>query len=630
MWQERTTIPILFRRQVERYGERAALLHKRDGAYQPLSWNEYGRRVRDFALGLIALGLEPRQQVALLSENCPEWVIADLAILSAGAVNVPIYMTLTPKQIEYLLSDSESRIVIVSNAPQLDKVLKAKPNLPLLRHIICIECPEPRPDPGDASRRSGDEAEPRPDASRRSGDEAEPRPIVPYDEVMALGAAWARDKGTAALDGRVAALDPDDLASIIYTSGTTGDPKGVMLSHYNFLSNAVASLEILPIDDRDLSLNFLPLSHVFARTCDHYVMIACGGTIAFAETVDTVADNMLEVRPTVMIAVPRFYEKTYARVMDTAARLTPNQRTVFAWALRVGEARIKALNERRRPGPWLRLKLALAHWLVYRQIQAQLGGRLRFFTSGGGPLSRELAEFFGGVGVKICEGYGLTESSPTICVNRIDSIGYGTVGPTIPGVEVKIAPDGEILCRGPLVMKGYFGKEKETAEAIVEGWLHTGDIGVLDEDGFLAITDRKKDIIVTAGGKNVAPQLIENTLKTDPFISQIVIHGDKRKFLSALIVPNFEQLEPWAREHRLSFDSRAELVGMREVHDLIEQRLTEKLRDFARYEQIRRFTLLDREFSMGSGEVTPSLKIKRKVVAERYADLIEAMYRGDA
>ena len=599
MWQQRTTIPALFRRQVERYGDRAALLHRRDGAYQPISWDDYNRRVRDFALGLIALGLEPRQQVALLSENRPEWVVADLAILSAGAVNVPIYMTLTPKQIEYLLSDSQSRIIIVSNAAQLDKVLKAKPNLPLLRHIICIECPEPRPDPSVRS----------------------------YDEVLAMGAAWAREHGTAALDDRVAALAPDDLASIIYTSGTTGDPKGVMLSHYNFLSNAEASLEILPIDDRDLSLNFLPLSHVFARTCDHYVMIACGGTIAFAETVDTVAENMIEVRPTLMIAVPRFYEKTYARIMDIAARLSPNQRTVFAWALRVGEARIKALNERRRPGPWLRAKLALAHWLVYRQIHAQLGGRLRFFTSGGGPLSRELAEFFGSVGVKICEGYGLTESSPTISVNRLDSIRYGTVGPPIPGVEVRIAPDGEILCRGPLVMMGYFGKPKETAETIVDGWLHTGDIGVLDEDGYLAITDRKKDIIVTAGGKNVAPQLIENALKTDPFISQVVIHGDKRKFLSALIVPNFEQLEPWAREQGLAFDSRAELVGMREVHDLIERRLTDKLRDFARYEQIRRFTLLDREFSMGSGEVTPSLKIKRKVVAERYADLIEAMYR---
>jgi len=599
MPEERTTIPALFRSRVEQHGDRVALTYKRDGAYHPITWSEYGRRVRDLALGLISLGLEPRQQVALLCENRPEWVVADVAILSCGAVNVPIYMTLTPKQVEYILSDSQSRIIIVSNPSQLDKVLKAKANLPVLEHVVCIECPEPRPDPA----------------------------VISFEEVVARGAGWAQERGAAVLDERVMALEPDDLASIIYTSGTTGEPKGVMLTHDNFVSNAQASLVALPIDQRDLALNFLPLSHSYARTCDHYVMIVAAVPIAFAETVDTVAENMLEVRPTVMNAVPRFYEKTYARIMDTAAQLTGIERTVFEWAMRLGAARIKAMKAKRPLSPWFRLKYAVAHRLVYRKIHARLGGRMRFFVSGGGPLSRELAEFFGGIGVKICEGYGLTESSPTICVNPVDRIKYGTVGPCLPGVEVEIAPDGEILCRGRLLMKGYFGHEQETADAIVDGWLRTGDIGFLDDEGYLAITDRKKDIIVTAGGKNVAPQLIENALKTDPFISQVVIHGDKRKFLSALIVPNFEQLEPWAREQGLSFDSRAELVGLSEVHALVEQRLNEKLRDFARYEQIRRFTLLDREFTMSDGEVTPSLKIKRKVVGERYRDLIEAMYR---
>jgi long-chain acyl-CoA synthetase len=589
----------MFRRKVEKYGDRVALMYKREGAYHSMSWAEYGRRVRDFALGLIALGLEPRQQVALLCENRPEWVIADLAMVCAGGVNVPIYMTLTPKQVEYIVADSQSRIVIVSNPEQLQKVLKVRDNLPLVKQIICIECPEPRPDPK----------------------------LLSFDEVLELGARWAQEKGTSALDERVEALAPDDMASIIYTSGTTGEPKGVMLTHDNFMSNAQASLQVLPISDSDVVLNFLPLSHVFARTCEHYVMLVSGASLAFAETVDTVAANMMEVRPTIMIGVPRFYEKTYARVMERAAQLPGFKRAVFDWAMRVGAARIKTLRMKRPLSPWMRLKLLIADRVVYRRVHERLGGRMRYFVSGGGPLSREIAEIFGCMGVKICEGYGLTESSPTICVNRLEGIKYGTVGPPVPGVEVKIAEDGEILTRGRLVMKGYYGREQETAEAIVDGWLRTGDIGVIDEDGYLAITDRKKDIIVTAGGKNVAPQLIENALKTDPFISQVVIHGDKRKFLSALIVPDFEQLEPWAREQGLSFSCRAELVGLEAVHALIEQRMTDKLRDFARYEQIRRFTLLDREFTMGDGEVTPSLKIKRKVVADRYRDLIEAMYR---
>jgi len=593
------TSPEVFRAQVARYGERAALRYKRGGVYDDISWTEYGRRVRELALGLIALGLEPQRQVALLSENRPEWVVADLAILSVGAVTVPIYVTLTPKQVEHILADSQARVAIVSGSEQLRKVLAVKGSLPRLAHIICCEPPQPRPDPM----------------------------VFSLAEVMAEGAEWERTRGAAALEQRAAGLRSDDLASIIYTSGTTGEPKGVMLTHDNFLSNARACLAVLPVGQSDELLNVLPLSHIFARTCDHYMMMTAGATVSFAQTAESVAENMVEVRPTIMTAVPRLYEKLHARVMEMVAQTTGAKRAIFEWALGVGAARMTARRQGRRLSPWLRLECAVAGRLVFTKLRERLGGRLRFFISGGAPLSREIAEFFGGAGIIICEGYGLTESSPVICVNPIPAVRYGTVGPPIPGVEVRIADDGEILTRGPHVMQGYFGREAETARTIAGGWLHTGDIGFLDEAGYLTITDRKKDIIVTAAGKNVAPQLIENALQTDPFISQVVVHGDRRKFLSALIVPDFERLEPWAREQGLSFASRAELVGRPEVRALIEQRSADRLRDLARHEQIRRFTLLDREFTIAAGEVTPSLKLKRRIIAERYRALIEDLYR---
>ena len=597
MQEEATTIPLLFFGRVEKYGDRAALLCKRQGAYHPISWAEYGRQVRDLALGLISLGVEPGQNVALLSLNCPEWMISDLAILAAGGVNVPVHTTLTPKQIEYILLDSQCQVIIVGQPDQLAKLLQIRDHLPQVRHIIALACAELPSDPA----------------------------LVSFPEVMARGARWVTEHGTGELDKRMAALQPDGMASIIYTSGTTGEPKGVMLSHDNFLSNVRACLQVLPIGDRDLSLNFLPLSHVFARTCDHYTMLGAGGTVAFAESSDKVPANMLEVRPSLMMAVPRFYEKLYAQVMDTISRAKPLPRSLMKWAMRLGSDRIRLHRAGARPSPAFRLRYGLANRLVYRRLQERLGGRLRFFVSGGAPLPREIAEFFGGVGILICEGYGLTESSPIISVNPVERVKFGTVGPPIPGVEVKIAEDGEVLTRGPHIMKGYYGKEQDSAETIVDGWLHTGDVGCLDEDGYLAITDRKKDLIVTAGGKNVAPQPIENAL-TGPYISQALVIGDKRKFISALLVPNFDQLEAWAQDQGLSFASRSELVKLPAVNDFIGQYLAERMADFAEYEHVRRFVLMDREFTIADGELTPTMKLKRKVINDRCRDLIDSMY----
>jgi len=591
------TIPALFAARVQQYGPRAALLAKRDGAYQPITWQEYGRQVHDLALGLISVGINPGDRVALLAANSPGWVTADLAILSVGAVNVPVHITLTPKQIEYIVNDAECRLLFVTGPELLARVTPIRQNLAQLQLVITARCPDAPTGPG----------------------------FLTVEELSARGREEVGKGGESELERRLEGLRPDGLASIIYTSGTTGTPKGVMLTHHNFLSNVEACLQVLPITDRDTALNFLPLSHVFARTCDAYVIMGAGGTMAFAESPDKVAANMLEVRPTIMNAVPRFYEKLHLMVMDMAAHTRGLKRRIFNWALRMGAARAAMQNSGRQPSGWFGFKYRLADRLAYRRLRERLGGRLRFFVSGGAPLPRKVAEFFGGVGITICEGYGLTESSPIICVNPVDAVRFGTVGPPIPGVEVKIAEDGEILTRGPHVMQGYFHREQDTAETITDGWLHTGDIGVLDEKGYLAITDRKKDLIVTAGGKNVAPQAIENAL-VGPWVSQVIVHGDKRKFLSALVVPDFARLEAWAAEQGLKWETRAELVGLPGVHELYEKHINERLRDFAEFEQIRRFALMEREFTIGDGEVTPTLKLKRKVITERYQHVLDAFY----
>jgi long-chain acyl-CoA synthetase len=422
---------------------------------------------------------------------------------------------------------------------------------------------------------------------------------------------------------------PDDLATIIYTSGTTGVPKGVMLTHDNLYSNVFASLRALPIEGSDTSLSFLPLSHIFARMADHYLMFATGTTIAYAESFESVPANLAEVRPTLVLSVPRLYEKFHARALENAISAGGMKQKIFFWATAVGTRWADARLAGRRPGPILRAQYALAKRLVYSKLHARTGGRLRYFVSGGAPLSPEINKFFYAAGLPILEGYGLTETSPVISVNTPDAFRIGTVGRPVDGVEVKIATDGEILTRGPHVMRGYYN-DAEATRAVIDGdgWFHTGDIGVI-EDGFLRITDRKKDIIVTAGGKNIAPQPLENRLAANKLVNQAVMIGDRRKYPVMLIVPDFDQLERVAREQGLVWKDRAELVAMPEVRSIMEHAMKESLAGVASFELPKKVGLLEQEFTIDRGELTPTQKIKRRVIDERYREVIDSLYASD-
>jgi long-chain acyl-CoA synthetase len=572
------------------------LKFKQGGAWRDISSAELLRAVEELSMGLRSLGLEKGERVAILSENRPEWAITDLACLCAGAVDAPIYATLTPQQVLYILNDSEARALVVSSPHQVRKIQEIRAQAKHLQHVIRL-------------------------------DEV---PAELAEGTLTLDEALARDPG--AVRARAAEVQPSDLATLIYTSGTTGDPKGVMLTHSNLVSNTLGSgLVTDSLSKDDVALSFLPLCHVFERMSGHYLMLLKGCTIAYAEGVEQVPANMAEVRPTVMSSVPRLYEKMYARVHEKVAGDPPLRQKIFHWAVGVGREMFRHQVDRTQPGLGLKLKAALADKLVFSKIMERTGGRLRLFVSGGAPLAREIAEFFGAAGLLILEGYGLTETSPVITVNRPDALKPGSVGQPIKDVEVKIAPDGEILTRGPHVMKGYFKKPEATAEAIdPDGWFHTGDIGVIDERGFLTITDRKKDIIVTSGGKNIAPQPIENVLKTNGLIAEIVMIGNKRNFPAALVVPNFDNLEKWARGKGLTYGSREELIRKPEVETLYEQTVKDLTAHLAQFERIKKLALLPREFTLEAGELTPTLKVKRRVVEQKYKDVIDRLYEGAA
>jgi long-chain acyl-CoA synthetase len=589
------TLSELFLNTVDAYPKNDLLLYKDKGRYVAISSEDVRRRVMLFSLGLQSLGLNRGEKLIILSDNRPEWVMADFANLCAGGVTVPIYPSIVPEQIKYIIQDSDAKIVLTSDSTLWEKVAAIKKDLPQVAYYVTFK------------------------------DEA-PEGVLTWREVSARGEKIAKENPEL-FEKTARSVLPEELASIIYTSGTTGIPKGVMLTHQNFISNIKTLASIVEFNDKDYILSFLPLSHVLERMVT-FAFLYKGCSIGYAESVETVAENLLELRPQIMVSVPRLFEKLYAKIMDNVLQSSGLKKKIFFWAVKVGKDYSGKALQRSPIPPWLRFRRKLAHKLVYSKILHKTGGRVRFFVSGGAPLSKDIAEFFYALGLVVLEGYGLTETSPVIAVNTFENLKYGTVGKPIPGVEVKIAADGEILTRGPNVMKGYYKKEEETREAFEGGWFHTGDIGYLDEEGYLVITDRKKDIIITAGGKNIAPQPIENLLKRNAFIANAVVVGGKRKFISALVVPDFEKLEEYARTRDIAFSSRQDLVANSQIIDFMLSVVDKSTPNLAPYEKIKKIALLDRDFELEKEELTPTLKVKRNKVEEKFKDVIDSLYRA--
>jgi long-chain acyl-CoA synthetase len=590
------TLTQLFYEAVERFDKPDALQHKQGGTYQPISHREVLRRVRQLGLGLRSLGIGPGDRVAILSENRPEWAIADFACLTSGVTDVPLYPSLPAEQLPFPLVDAGVVAIFVSTEAQAAKVGAIRSRIPCVRTVITFA------------------------GQRVAGAD------LTLAEVEARGAAIDGEAAAAAYRAQALTVHPDDVATIIYTSGTTGEPKGVMLTHDNIYSNVAAARMILPGSGNDVCLSFLPLSHIFERMGGHYFMFAIGTSICYAGSVETLIDDFGVVRPTIVFSVPRIYEKVLTGATEKARAAGGLTQRIFFWARAVGEEWASEQIAGRTPGPWLSARHALASRLVFSKIRARVGGRIRFFVSGGAPLSAEVNRFFYAAGLLILEGYGLTETSPVITVNTPVHNRIGTVGKPVAGVEVAIADDGEILTRGPQVMLGYYNKPDATHGAIdAEGWFHTGDIGVLD-DGYLRITDRKKDLIVTAGGKNIAPQPIETIVNQNRYVSHAVMIGDKRRFPAMLVVPDFAQLEQWAKHKQISFADRASLIRHHDVLEKMEREVLGGLHGLANFETPKKIVLLEHEFSIERGELTPTLKVKRRVVDEHYKAIIDHMY----
>lgn len=590
------TINAIFAESVRLHGDRPALAHREAGGYRSITYAQWAEQVRTFASGLAALGVKAGDRLAVVSENRPEWVVADLAMLALGAVNVPMFPTLPPPQVEYIVRDAEAAFLIVSTAAQLAKGRAVQETVPGLRIIAMEGASEP--------------------------DHA----VLSFADVTARGTAepLAFAQYAALRD----AVRPDDLASIIYTSGTTGEPKGVMLSHRNFVSNVDAALEVLRFGPDDVFVSFLPLNHCLERTAGYYAPLRCGSLIAFAQNLRRLRENIREIEPTFLILVPRIYEGIHAAIVEQTAKAPPLRQRMFAWALRVGRARVKQGQARRPVSPLVGLQWPLARRLVGKAVRARLGlRRLKYLVSGGAPLADETAIFFHALDLPLLEGYGMTETAPIITLNHPDCWKLGTVGLPISDVETRIADNGEVCCRGPNVMLGYYHQSEATAQVLDEdGWLHTGDVGEIDADGFLRITGRIKDLIVLSNGKKIAPQGVESELLRSPLVAQAVVVGDGCSTVGALIVPRFAALRETAQAQGLALPEDDGAVArspeaVRLVRAEVE-RLSERLAD---YERPHGIALLDHELTVESGELTPTLKVKRNVVLERHAELVDGI-----
>lgn len=584
----------MIQESIKKYGDKTAMRYKESGQWKAISYQALGEQIQATAKALLEEGIQEGDMIGVFSPNMPMWAIADFAILSIKAVSVPIYATNTAKQTEYIVGDADIKIVFVGDQIEHDKVLSFLPSQRQLKKIIAF---------GSDIKLQGSES-------------------ISMEDFLKRGRQ--SPKG-AEVEKKISDGQTDEIATLIYTSGTTGDPKGAVLTHSNFFNQFAALDERFNVGTNDKSLCFLPLSHAYERTWSYYIF-RCGAENNYIASPKDIVTYMPDVKPTCMVSVPRLYEKIYATVYDRLEKAPASKKMIFNWALCMGRKYAYKKKDNKFIDPGLRLKHAIADKLVLSKIRAVVGGPKNFFSAGGAPLSQEIEEFFFAAGLLICQGYGLTETSPMISCNSPKAFKFGTVGKPIKGCEVKIGEDGEILARGGNMMKGYHKKPKETEESFVDGWFKTGDVGMIDEDGFLRITDRIKDIIITAQGKNVAPQHIEMLLGRDFYIEQVAVIGDKREYISAIIVPAFAALEKYARDKNMIFSSREELVKKPEIIEFYNNRIKDLSTELAHHEKIIRFNLIPHEFTQEGGELTPTMKIKRKVIVHKYRAIIDQMY----
>ncbi|WP_027714864.1 long-chain fatty acid--CoA ligase [Desulfuromonas sp. TF] len=593
-----SSVPAMLRENAVRFGGQPAISYKKGGEFISLAYNHLYERVLMAARGLVKAGVKPGDRVAILSENRAGWAISDFGIQSVRAVTVPIYATNTPDQIAYVLNHSEAKIVFVSNRIQYEKLLAVREQIPLVEMAISYD--------------------------RFMGSPA--LPVYTLYQLSEVSHPLTSEERRL-VEAEIDRITPEDLITIIYTSGTTGVPKGVMLTQANMLFDAFYGVKKLGgMAKPEVFLSFLPLSHVLERTAGYHAALMHGCHVAFAESVEKVVENIVEVRPTTMVSVPRLFEKIYSRIYENVHLMSPLKRRMFHKAVEIGREYVHCRYIRREAPGLLGVQYRMADRLVFRKIREKFGSRLRFCISGGAPLDKTINEFMWIIGIPTFEGYGLTETSPAITLNNIDEVRFGSVGRVLEKTEVRLAEDGELLVRGPQVMRGYYRNEEATAQTVVDGWLSTGDIARVDEEGFVYIVDRKKEIIVTAGGKNIAPQPIENELKLDKYISQAFVFGDRQPYLVALITPNMERLIELAHQEKVHFFDVEDLVTNERVRALFEERIGAVNARLPSYETIKKFVILPRDFSVEGGELTPTLKLKRKVICEKYKNQIDRLY----
>jgi len=594
------TFPHLFFRQVAAQNGRVAMRRKELGIWNRITWNEYGSKVRETAAGMLAIGLAPGDRVAILGENRPEWLICHMASMSIGGVTCGVYATSAADQVRYVVRHSDARILFVENEEQVDKILEIIGDLDLVKQVVIW-------DPRGLWGFSHDK-------------------FVYYEDFLEQGRRQLAGQPDC-VDTRMAAIDPESPAMMIYTSGTTGRPKGAMISHANIISMTESFVQAIPFDRNDEVLSYLPLAHIYENLISLFQAVYCGGTVNFVESLDTLPLNLKEVSPTIFASVPRIWEKFLSMIEIRMSDAPPLKRALYRLAVKTGLRYVRS-----KKGSATRWSTTLLYWplyaLVLSHLKRQLGlERVRYGVCGAAPASPELFEFYNALGVPLREGYGQTESTGVIAIQRLERPRWGYVGEPLPGVEVKIAQDGEILAKGPNVFKGYYKNPDLTAETVKDGWLHTGDVGVL-EDGYLKILDRKKDIIITAGGKNITPAFIENKLKFSTYIQDAVVVGDGRKFLVALVLIDEDNVNKFAQDHRIPYTTFEDLTRNPEVVKLIEREVAQVNKSLSRVESIKKFALLPRRFYEEDGDVTPTKKVKRAFLEKRYADLIESLYKG--